>query len=203
MSNKFKLEGFGRALEQRKKLRENADLENNFAAFFRAAWPILEPKTPLVWSWIYDLLCEWLTLVSTGEFKQRFPDLLGLIINFPFRSGKSTLIICWLVWTWIRFPHMRFLCASYSASLSSEHNLKKRNLIFSRQFQERFADRFAISGDRNKIDDFANDKMGSMTATSVGGTVTGFGGDILVADDLLSQDSAYSAAEITATKSLD
>jgi predicted phage terminase large subunit-like protein len=199
MSNKFKLDGFGNALAQRRKLRENADLENNFGAFFRAAWPILEPKTPLVWSWIYDLLCEWLTLVSTGEFKQRFPDLLGLIINFPFRSGKSTLIICWLVWSWIRFAHMRFLCASYSASLSSEHNLKKRNLISSRWFQERFADRFALSGDRNRIDDFANDKMGSMTSTSVGGTVTGYGGDILVADDLLSQDSAYSAAEIAAT----
>jgi predicted phage terminase large subunit-like protein len=199
MSNKFTLDGFGRALAHRKKMRESADLENNFGAFFRAAWPILEPKTPLVWSWVYDLLCEWLTLVSTGEFKKRFPDLLGLIINFPFRSGKSTLIICWLVWTWLRFPHMRFLCASYSASLSSEHNLKKRNLIFSRWFQERFADRFAISCDRNKIDDFANDKMGSMTATSVGGTVTGFGGDVLIADDLLSQDSAHSTAEITAT----
>jgi len=199
MSNRFKLDGFGNALAQRRKLRENADLENNFAAFFRASWHILEPKTPLVWSWVYDLLAEWLTLVSTGEFKKRYPDLLGLIINFPFRSGKSTLLICWECWTWLKYPHTRFLCASYSASLSSEHNLKKRNLFCSRWFQERFADRFAISGDRNKIDDFSNDKTGSMTASSVGGTVTGFGGDVLVADDLLSQDSAYSAAEITAT----
>jgi predicted phage terminase large subunit-like protein len=200
---KAKLDSFTRALEQRKKLRENADLENNFAAFFRAAWPILEPKTPLVWSWIYDLLCEWLTLVSTGEFKKRYPDLLGLIINFPFRSGKSTLIICWLVWTWLRFPHMRFLCASYSASLSSEHNLKRRNLILSRWFQERFGDRFSIVGDRNRIDDFANDKMGSMTATSVGGTVTGYGADILVGDDPNSQDDAYSPAQILATNRWD
>jgi predicted phage terminase large subunit-like protein len=199
MSNELKLDGFGRALAQRRKVRENTDLENNFAAFFRAAWPILEPQTPLVWSWIYDLLCEWLILVSTGEFRKRYPDLLGLIINFPFRSGKSTLVICWLVWTWIRFPHMRFLCASYSAALSSEHSLKRRNLIFSRWFQERFGDRFSIVGDRNRIDDFGNDRGGSMTATSVGGSTTGFGGDILVGDDLNSQNDAYSAATILAT----
>lgn len=202
-ASKFKLDAFANALAQRKKMNEVALLESDFAAFFRAAWPILEPKTPLVWSWIYDLLCEWLTLVSTGEFKKRYPDLLGLIINFPFRSGKSTLVICWLCWTWIRFPHMRFLCASYSAALSSEHSLKRRNLIFSRLFQERFGDRFSIVGDRNRIDDFANDKMGSMTATSVGGTTTGFGGDILVGDDLNSQDDAYSPAQILATNRWD
>lgn len=200
---KFKLDSFARALAQRKKLKEVAVLESDFAAFFRAAWPILEPATPLVWSWIYDLLCEWLTLVSTGEFKKRYPDLLGLIINFPFRSGKSTLIICWLVWTWLKYPHMRFLCASYSASLSSEHNSKRRNLILSRWYQERFGDRFSIVGDRNRIDDFANDKMGSMTATSVGGTTTGLGGDILVGDDLNSQDDAYSPAQILATNRWD
>ena len=201
--NTAKLGNFSHLLKQRRTEREIGLLESDFAAFFRAAWPVLEPKTPLVWSWIYDLLCEWLTLVSTGEFKKRYPDLLGLIINFPFRSGKSTLIICWLVWTWIRFPHMRFLCASYSASLSSEHNLKRRNLILSRWFQERFGDRFSIVGDRNRIDDFANDKMGSMTATSVGGSVTGYGADILAGDDLNSQDDAYSPAQILFTNRWD
>ena len=49
------------------------------------------------------------------------------------------------------------------------------------------------------MNDFGNDKMGLMVATSTGGTATGLGGDLVVADDLLSQDDAWSAAAKTAT----
>lgn len=61
----------------------------SLAAFERQAWNVVEPDTPLVWSWHYDYLCEWLTLVSTGEFKKQYPDKLGLIINVPPRTGKQ------------------------------------------------------------------------------------------------------------------
>jgi hypothetical protein len=40
-----------------------------------------------------------------------------------------------------------------------------------------------------------------MVGTSVGGTVTGLGGDVCIGDDLLSQDDAYSEAAKTATNS--
>jgi len=62
----------------------------------RQAWNIVEPETGLVWRWHYEYLCEWLTRVSTGEFKEKYPEKLGLIINVPPRSGKSTFttVIC-------------------------------------------------------------------------------------------------------------
>jgi hypothetical protein len=86
-------------LEQRAKLREVAELENNFAAFFRAAWEIIEPETPLVWSFHYDLISEWLMFISSGEFKRCHPDKLGLIINVPPRSSKTSQItVAWPSW---------------------------------------------------------------------------------------------------------
>ena len=35
-------------------------LSNDFAAFVKKAWPVLHPARPMVWSWHYDLLCEYL-----------------------------------------------------------------------------------------------------------------------------------------------
>ncbi|SRR5712692_298576 len=77
--------------------------------------------------------------------------------------------------------------------------MARRNLITSRWYQSRWGDRFNLSADRNRINDFGNDKMGLMIATSVGGTATGLGGDICVGDDLLSQDDSFSAAAKMAT----
>lgn len=194
------LDSFGRALTRRHELRANAELENDLAAFFCAAWKTIEPETQLIWSWHYDCICEWLEMVSRGEFKQRYPDKLGLIFNIPPRCAKSSLItVAWPVWTWLQFPAKRFLCASYADKLAADHSIRRRNLIASRWFQERFGSRFTLQGDRNRIDFFENDRTGYCMATSVGASGTGFGGDYLIGDDLLNAEDAFSEAARTAT----
>jgi hypothetical protein len=183
-------------LEERRKRKAEESLHE----FFLQAWHVLEPNTPLVDSWHYELICQYLELITRGEFRKRYPDKLGLIINVPPRTGKSTLVsVSWPCWSWIDRPGMRFLCASYSDQLASEHSLNRRNLITSRWYQSRWGDRFMLSADRNRINDFGNDKMGVMTGTSVGGTMTGLGGDVVVGDDLLCQDDAFSDAAKAAT----
>jgi hypothetical protein len=69
--------------------RSAKGLTDSLKTFCRASWPIIEPETKQVWSWVDDYLCEWLTLVSSGEFKRRHPEKLGLLINVPPRTGKS------------------------------------------------------------------------------------------------------------------
>jgi hypothetical protein len=59
-------------------------LSNDFAAFVKKAWTVLHPARSLVWSWHYDLLCEYLTAVYQGK-------LTRLIINVPPRTAKSTI----------------------------------------------------------------------------------------------------------------
>jgi predicted phage terminase large subunit-like protein len=182
-------------LGQRRRLAENARLESSLSSFFQAAWHVVEPETELCSSWHYALVCEWLELISSGHFKQIYPDQFGLIINVPPRTAKSSLItVVWPVWTWILRPATRFLCASYSDKLAGDHSIKRRNLITSQWFQERFGSRFRLKDDRNRIDHYDNDKTGYHIATSVGGSGTGFGGDVCLGDDLLNAQGAFSEA---------
>jgi len=170
----------------------------DLGSFFRASWSILEPELPLVWSWHYEYLCEWLTMIASGEFKKRYPEKLGLIINVPPRTAKSTLCtVAFPVWTWLEHPERRFLCASYSGDLAVDHAGKRRYLIKSLWFQERFADRFQYTVDQTS--DFRNDHTGYFIATSISGSGTGFGGDICIGDDLLSAQEARSKTVKQAT----
>jgi predicted phage terminase large subunit-like protein len=188
-------------LQERARRKQTALMENSLAEFFKEAWhEVLERDRDLVWSFHYDYLCELLESISSGSFKEQHPELLGAIICVPPRTSKSGLItVGWPAWSWIRQPSLRFLCASYSGTLSADHSIKRRNLIMSPWFQSRWASRFALSADLNRTDDYANSETGRITATSVGGTVTGLGGDICIGDDLLNQDDQYSEAARKAT----
>ncbi len=152
---------------------------------------MLNPTRPLVWSWHYDYLCEILTLV-----KQR--RLLRLIVNIPPRTLKSTLVtIFFPSWVWITEPAHRFLTASYSLDLSTEHSVTRRSLLQSPWFQRLFGDRFRLAGDRNQVAQYTNNRRGAMVATSVGATAMGRGCDTAILDDPVSADQAVSDAERT------
>jgi hypothetical protein len=183
-------------LEERRKRKCEGSLHD----FFVEAWQVLVPGEPFVDSWHYRLIAEYLELITRGEFRKRYPEKQGLLIGVPPRTGKSSLVnVSWPVWSWVQRPSLRFLCASYSDQLASEHSMARRNLILSKWFQKNWGERFALSADRNRISDFGNDRGGFMVATSVGGTVTGLGGDVCIGDDLLSQDDAFSETVRSAT----
>ena len=79
--------------------------------------------------------------------------------------------------------------------LSSEHSLIRRNLLQSGWYRRLWGDKFRLSGDRNQVSQFMNDKRGQMIATSIGATTLGRGGDVLILDDPVSADQALSDAE--------
>src|SRR5271166_5830033 len=185
-----------RDCEYRAQLRAASQAEEDLSVFFREAWKVLEPGRELIWSWHYDLICEYLALIREGQFKRQFNSALGLIINVPPRTAKSTLItICFPVWCWLKYPERRFLCASYSGDLAVEHSVKRRDLILSAWFQQHFGDRFAMKSDANLKTAFDNNRTGQMIATSVGGTATGKGGDVLIIDDPVDPEQAASDVE--------
>ena len=162
---------------------------NDFAEFVKKAWRVIHPTRPLVWSWHYDLLCEYLTAV-----RQR--KVTRLIINVPPRTAKSTITtICFPCWVWASDPSQNFLSASYSLDLSTEHSVMRRSLLQSGWYRRMWGDRFSLSGDRNQVAQFMNDKRGQMIATSIGGTTQGRGCDIAIIDDPVSPDQALSDAE--------
>lgn len=164
-------------------------LEASFAAFVRDAWNVVEPGIPLTWSRHYDVICEYLELAAKGEVRR-------LIVNVPPRTGKSTLItILWPAWIWTWNPHCRFLGASYALTLSLEHSVKRRMLIESDWYQQRWGKSVNLVADQNEKSKYRNSAMGQMAATGTEGSATGFGGDILTLDDGMSVQQASSDAE--------
>ena len=89
--------------------------QDSFAEFVRQAWHVVEPATPVLWNWHFDVLCEYLEAVAADD------GITRLIINLPPRFGKSLLAsVLWPAWVWIKQPSTRWLFASYSASLSGK-----------------------------------------------------------------------------------
>ncbi|MGA2716579.1 MAG: phage terminase large subunit [Bryobacteraceae bacterium] len=145
--------------------------------FVRQAWLIIEPSTPFVPGWHIDAIIEHLEAISLGYIR-------NLLINVPPRHMKSLLVsVLWPAWEWIRSPERRFLYSSYAAQLSIRDSVKCRRLIESPWYQDRWGDRFALTGDQNTKGRFENDRSGYRLSTSVGGAATGEGGDRVVCDD--------------------
>src|SRR5215813_12383746 len=145
--------------------------------FVRQAWPIVEPSTPFVPGWHIDAIVEHLEAVTHGEIR-------NLLINVPPRHAKSLLVsVFWPTWEWVRAPERRWLYSSYAASLSIRDSVKCRRLIESPWYQQRWGERFALTSDQNTKGRFDNNRTGYRLTTSVGGAVTGEGGDRIVCDD--------------------
>ena len=165
--------------------------ERRLAHFVRNAWRVLEPKTELRWNWHLDLECETLEAVKSRQIKR-------LIVNVPPRSLKSTIAsVCFPAWYWIGDPSERFLYTSYAQKLSTKHSVDCRTLIESDWYQSAWSDRFKLKDDQNEKMRFENSKRGHRVATSMGGTATGDGGNILGIDDPHDTTIANSKEKLT------
>ena len=163
--------------------------EASLRAYIEQAWPILEPATPFVPNWHIDLLCEYLEAVTAG-------DLRFLLITVPPRSMKSLLVsVLWPTWEWIRRPSGRWICTSYADALATKHSVDRRTVIQSDWYQTRWGHRVRLADDQNVKGEFQNTARGVMIATSVGGSITGKGGDRLLVDDLHNPQQAESDAQ--------
>lgn len=150
---------------------------------------MVEPATPFIGGFHVDAIAEHLQALSDGQ-------LQNLLINIPPRHSKSSLVsVLWPTWEWIDDPHLRWLFASYGQGLATRDSVKRRRLIASPWYQERWADRYQLTGDQNEKIRFENNRTGLMIATSVGGVGTGEGGSRIVVDDAVSAEQAESDAK--------
>jgi hypothetical protein len=89
-------------------------------------------------------------------------------------------------------PGVAFLSTSYAQSLSVRDNVKGRRLIESPWYKRGWGDRFRLTSDQNTKIRFDNDQGGYRIASSVDGSATGEGGDIIIIDDPISANNALS-----------
>jgi predicted phage terminase large subunit-like protein len=166
-----------------KVMQEAKRLEDSFYEFVKAAWYVFDPAD-FVDNWHLEDICNHMEAVARGHISR-------LLLNEPPRTGKTAIVsICFAPWVWsqrerapLMGPQVSFFYASYAEQLSLEHSLKCRRLIESRWYQDLWGDRFQLRTDRNRTGHFENNKGGYRMASSVDAKATGYGADVLVADD--------------------
>ena len=115
-----------------------------------------------------------------------------LLVNVPPRCSKTSIFsIIYPAWTWARSEvsfwsgaQVKFLCASYNHSLSLNSSNKMRRLLFSPWYQAHWPNKITLQPDMDTKAQFDNTAGGSLIATSVGGSLLGLGGDVIICDDL-------------------
>ena len=173
-------------IEYTQEIVSRLSAESSFHEFVKQSWPQVEGRRIFVDGWHIQAICEHLEAVTRG-------DIRFLLINIPPGCCKSTLVsVLWPTWMWISRPETRFICTSYAGSLSTRDCLKSRRVIESYWFQKRWGHLFKLTKAREYR--FENDKLGYRIATSIEGTGTGEGGDILISDDLNNVKDIYSDA---------
>lgn len=148
----------------------------------KGAWPHVDPS-PFVGGWHLEAICEHLEAVVLHT-QGKPGGISRLVINVPPRTGKSTTVsVAWPTWAWIHNPELRFLFTSYAERLAVRDARKSRQLINDAWYQDRWGEKFSMLGDQNEKSRYENDKGGYRLSSSFGGSTTGEGGDIVVADD--------------------
>lgn len=167
---------------------DRIDADESFVGFVRAFWPILEPSTPLAWGWALDAVCEHMEAVYRGDIKR-------LVIAIPPGMAKSMISsVMFPAWVWTKSPGFRILGFSYSEHLSLRDSRKMKQLIESDRYTSWYP-HVKLESDQRSAGMYSNTEKGFRMATSVGGTVTGARGDLLILDDPISVGQADSEAE--------
>lgn len=167
--------------------------KRSFYYFFRYFWDTIV-EDDLVDNWHIKYLCDELQELANDVIARK-PKKYDLIINIPPGTTKSTIAtIMFPVWCWVVDPAMRFITGSYSASLSTEHAVKSRDIIRSDKFKELFPE-IEMKEDVDNKTNYQNQATGSRSVTSVGGAATGKHGHCLMIDDPLNPKKAASEVE--------
>ena len=195
----LQLDGKTISIEEQLQDLDRAEFEDSLYAFLMNGWKYIDPA-PFAHGWPIEAVAEHIQAVVDGDIKR-------LIINIPPRCAKSSLTsVAFPAFTWAQRrksdtsgPGVQFLHASYSQILTLRDSTKCRRLIESPWYQGLWGDRFHLMADQNTKSRFDNDKGGSRLSTSVGSSLTGEGGNIIVVDDPNAAQEAHSEATIATT----
>src|ERR1700694_3013339 len=159
---------------------------NHFGAFVYAAFEAVNPGQRLIPNWHIDCLCYQLERMVTSDSTHR------LVVNLPPRSLKSLIVSVSLpAWLLGRNPGSRIICASYAEDLANKFSRDCRALMESPFYKGVFP-RPRLSPKKSTEGEFETTRRGYRLATSVGGTLTGRGGDVLIVDDPIKANDANS-----------
>nr|MDJ1018498.1 terminase [Paracoccaceae bacterium] len=154
----------------------NATLRGDLSSFIQRSFATVAPGSTYQHNWHIDAVAYQLERVARGEIRR-------LIITTPPRSLKSIAAsVAFPAWLLGRDPRMRILAVSYAEGLSEKHALDCLKVIEAPWYRACFPETRIAKG-RGARADFGTTMGGGRFSTSIGGTVTGRGGDIIILDD--------------------
>jgi predicted phage terminase large subunit-like protein len=160
-------------------------IRQDLGSFLRVAFETIVPGEELHLNWHLKAIAHALEKVMRGETKR-------LLITMPPRSLKSIFASVALPAFMLGHdPSKKIICASYSGELAEKHAIDFRNLMKS-PFYRRVFPQTLISRDKDTATEVLTTKRGGRYATSVGGTLTGRGGNVLIIDDPMNPKQAMS-----------
>jgi predicted phage terminase large subunit-like protein len=165
----------------------DALLRQDFHKFLMKVFLTLNPGEAFLDNWHLHALCWHLDLVRLGHIRR-------LRIEVPPRSLKSvSASVAFPAFLLGGDPTRKIITASYSADLAAKHAADCRTVMQSPWYQQLFP-HTRISASKNQESNYETTRRGYRYATSIGGTLTGRGGDILIIDDPLKPEDAMSEA---------
>jgi predicted phage terminase large subunit-like protein len=156
--------------------------------FTHRAFLELNPQVRFLHNWHNELIASKLEACFRREINR-------LIINVPPRSLKShSAAVAFPAYVFGHNPSAQIICASYGQDLANKHSLDCRNLMASPWYQNLFP-QTRLSPQKQSLQEFVTTQNGSRMATSVGGTLTGRGADLIIIDDPLKPEEALSETQ--------
>lgn len=160
-----------------------AAVRSNLKVFIRQAFSTIYPGKGFVDNWHIDAIVHSLEQSIEGHRPH-------LIINLPPRQLKSFIISVALPAYILGIDtSAKIICISYSDELAKTLSRDFRRIIESDWYREVFPE---VRTAKMAEGEFVTDAGGGRYATSVGGTLTGRGGDFIIIDDPIKPEEAQS-----------
>lgn len=153
-----------------------AIMRNDLAAFFQLlVWKVLKPHERLLWAPFLDQICGVLQALAEGRVNY-------VIITVPPRFGKSLLGSVALPAFFLGHnPGSEVMCVSYSHELARQFGEMTRRVMSSPEYQALFGVRLVSNKASPML--LKTTAGGNRRATSIDGSATGMGADLMVFDD--------------------
>lgn len=160
-----------------------AAIRSDLKVFLRQSFHSLYPGKEFMDNWHVDAILHCLEQGIEGKMPR-------LIINMPPRHLKSFMVSVVLPAFILGLdPTAKIICVSYSDELAKALARDFRRIIESDWYQGVFEN---VRTSKMTENEFVTDAGGYRLATSVGGTLTGRGGDFILIDDPIKPDDAMS-----------
>ena len=170
-----------------------AALRYDLASFIQRSFQTIVPAAEYQDNWHIDAVAWHLRQCFDGQIKR-------LIITLPPRNLKSICAsVAFPAWVLGRDPSRRIICASYAIDLTAKHARDCRTVMESAWYRSLFP-HTRLNPKKSAELEFETTRQGYRYGTSLGGALTGRGGNFVIIDDPIKPADAMSEVKRESVK---